>query len=74
MLWKLSDEVKKVDFSLLWGKGDLKLGLPHPRNIFITTIVTQRKSTIPFSSSFDSVCSTTAKRAPARTASGFWLG
>lgn len=53
MLWKLSGEAKEVDFNPLWGKRDLNLGLPHPREIFITAFVTQRKSTILFSSGFD---------------------
>lgn len=53
MLWKLSGEVRETDFSPLWGKRDSKLGLPHPRDISITTCFAQRKSTTTFSTDFD---------------------
>lgn len=53
MLWKLSGEVRETDFNLLWGKRHSNLGLPHPRDIFITTFFTQRKSTTTFSTDFD---------------------
>lgn len=63
--------------SPLGNKKDLNLCLSHPRNIFITTFVTQRRGTVSFSSGFDirqTLCSTTAKCVPTRTVFAFWLG
>lgn len=78
LLWKISGEVRETDFNPSGEKRDSSLGLPHPRNIFITTFVTQRKSTVTslLTLTLDRccMCSTTAKCVPSRAVFGCWVG